>query len=90
MTLTFFTADPVRLETTRGTELFDIPNPPHVAQPLIQTVVDDLLGRGTCPSTGESGRRTSAVMDTVLADYYGGRIDAFWERPASWPGAPRG
>ena len=58
----------------------------NVAQPLIQTVVDDFLGQGTCPSTGESARRTSAVMDQVLADYYGGREDAFWQRPGSWPG----
>jgi hypothetical protein len=64
----------------------DRPNPPHVQQPLIQTVVDDLLGRGTCPSTGESARRTSRVMDTVLSAYYGGRDDEFWRRPDTWPG----
>jgi 1,5-anhydro-D-fructose reductase (1,5-anhydro-D-mannitol-forming) len=84
--ITFYAGDPVRLETGRGIDHFDLPDPPHVAQPLIQTVVDDLLGRGTCPSTGESARRTSAVMDRVLADYYGGREDAFWKRPGSWPG----
>ena len=81
----FFSGEPLRLETAKGVELFDIPNPPHVAQPLIQTVVDDLLGRGTCPSTGESARRTQLVMDRVLTDYYGGREDAFWTRPQTWP-----
>ncbi len=84
--LSVFGAEPVRLETARGVEHFDLPNPPHVAQPLIQTIVDELLGRGTCPSTGESARRTSAVMDRVLAGYYGGRDDAFWTRPGTWPG----
>jgi 1,5-anhydro-D-fructose reductase (1,5-anhydro-D-mannitol-forming) len=84
--LNFFATDPVRLETGRGVEPFDIPNPPHVAQPLIQTVVDDLLGRGTCPSTAESARRTQQVMDRVLAGYYGGREDEFWKRPQTWPG----
>ncbi len=82
----FFTTDPVRLETAQGVESFDIANPPHVAQPLIQLVVDDLLGRGVCPSTGESARRTQLVMDRVLADYYGGREDEFWKRPQTWPG----
>jgi predicted dehydrogenase len=81
-----FGTDPVRLETARGLELIDRPNPPHVGQPLVQTAVDELLGRGACPSTGESARRTSAVMDRVLADYYGGRADAFWTRPQTWPG----
>lgn len=84
-----FGQEPVRFETARGVEHFDLPNPPHVAQPLIQTVVDDLLGRGACPSTGESARRASAVMDTILEAYYGGRADAFWTRPATWPGRLR-
>ncbi len=25
-------------------------------------------------------------MDQVLASYYGGRDDAFWTRPETWPG----
>ena len=81
-----FNAEPIRLETASGTESFAFANPEHVAQPLIQLIVDDLLGRGTCPSTGESARRTSVVMDRVLENYYGGRTDAFWLRPATWPG----
>lgn len=86
VSLSVFGPEPVRLESTRGVEHFDLPNPPHVAQPLIQTVVDDLLGRGTCSSTGESARRTTLVMDRILDAYYGGRSDAFWARPATWPG----
>jgi 1,5-anhydro-D-fructose reductase (1,5-anhydro-D-mannitol-forming) len=61
-------------------------NPRHIQQPLIQTIVDQLAGRGVCPSNGESAARTQAVMDTVLAGYYGGRGDGFWRDPASWPG----
>lgn len=41
-------------------------NPPHVHQPLIQTIVDELHGRGRCDSTGESGARASWVMDRCL------------------------
>jgi 1,5-anhydro-D-fructose reductase (1,5-anhydro-D-mannitol-forming) len=62
------------------------PNPPHVQQPLIQSIVDELCGMGTCASTGESAARTSRVMDTVLTEYYGGRADGFWNRVESWPG----
>lgn len=86
ITFSVFGYEPLKLETARGVEHFAFTAPPHIAQPLIQTVVDELLGRGTCPSTGESARRTSAVMDRVLADYYGGRDDAFWARPETWPG----
>lgn len=61
-------------------------DPEHIQQPLVQTIVDELLGRGTCPSSGVSAARTSAVMDCVLRDYYGGRYDDFWARPGTWPG----
>ena len=65
-------------------EEFDIPYPQHVAQPMIQTIVDELNGVGKCPSTGESGLRAQVLMDQALEGYYGGREDGFWER--KWPG----
>jgi predicted dehydrogenase len=89
LTCSVFGNEALRLENAGGGGLLDRPNPPHVQQPLIQTVVDDLLGRGTCPSTGESARRTSRVMDTVLSSYYGGRDDKFWLRSEAWPGRRR-
>jgi len=57
------------LTNEEGTAELQIDNPPHVQQPLIQTVVDALLGRGTCPSTGESAARTNWVMDELLRGY---------------------
>ncbi len=54
---------------TRGTErqVHAVRYPPHVHQPLIQTIVDELAGRGHCPSTGESGARASLVLDRCLS-----------------------
>ncbi len=49
----------------------EVRNPPHVHQPLIQTIVDELRGNGTCPSTGDSAARTSWVLDKCVAHYYG-------------------
>lgn len=87
--MTCFGNEPLRLRHPDGaTESFDHPNPPHVQQPLIQTIVDQLHGHGACPSTGESAARTSRVMDIALSTYYGGRDDAFWDRPKDWPGKP--
>lgn len=64
----FDLAAPVVLERDGGkVEEFTFPPPEHVQQPLIQTVVDDLLGRGTCPSTGESAARTSRVLDQIVS-----------------------
>jgi predicted dehydrogenase len=42
---------------------FNIPK--HIQQPLIQTIVDELLGKGQCPSTGISGARTNRVMELL-------------------------
>jgi predicted dehydrogenase len=41
-------------------------NPPHVHQPLIQTIVDELRGGERCESTGESGARASWVLEGCL------------------------
>ena len=54
-------------------ESISAPNPPHVQQPLIQTIVNELRGEGQCVSTGESGARASWVMDQCLITYYGER-----------------
>lgn len=64
-----FSFEPIRL--TRGGAITDFPiaNPPHVQQPMIQTIVDELIGVGTCPSHGDSAARTAAVIETILADY---------------------
>jgi len=65
-----FANAPIRLERDGTSVTFDIPHPAHVQQPLIQTVVDAINGEGTCPSTGESGARTTRVMDALLRSYY--------------------
>ena len=44
--------------------------PKHIQHPLIQTVVDDLLGKGVCPSTGTSAARTNWVMEEITKAYY--------------------
>jgi predicted dehydrogenase len=67
ITYSTYGSEPVLLTTEAGTTEFSIPYPAHIQQPLIQSVVDDLLGRGHCPSTGESGARTSRVMAQMLA-----------------------
>ncbi|MEO2033148.1 MAG: Gfo/Idh/MocA family oxidoreductase [Planctomycetaceae bacterium] len=84
--LSVFGDEPVQVRTGSKVETFDLPNPRHIQQPLIQTIVDDLLGRGTCPSTGASAARTARVMDLVTASYYGSRDVDFWNAPQQWPG----
>lgn len=74
-TLTFstFGGEPVLLTTRAGVTEFPIANPAHVQQPLIQTIVNELNGDGTCPSSGESAARTTWVTDQLLKGYYQGQ-----------------
>jgi predicted dehydrogenase len=65
VTPVFADAD-VIVDTERGAETLPVRNPPHVHQPLIQTIVDELHGRGRCASTGESAARASWVLDRCL------------------------
>lgn len=84
--LSCFGFEPVAFHGPQGTRSWEDPVPQHVHQPLVQTMVDQLHGSGQCPSTGTSALRTMQLMDEVLAPYYGGRDDAFWLRPETWPG----
>ncbi len=84
--LSTFGSEPVELRHDGRCEYFDLANPPHIQQPLIQTIVDELRGKGQCDSTARSAARTSAIIDTVLSGYYGTRADGFWRTPERWPG----
>ena len=61
-----FTYDPIALHTERGREEIPVENPIYVQQPLIQAVVDHLLGTSICNCDGESATLTNWVMDKIL------------------------
>jgi len=72
-------------------EQFVDPPPVTAQQPFVESVLDALEAAdpSRCPSTPASALRTAAVMDAVLAPYYGGnREDDFWERPNTWAPLP--
>lgn len=71
LTFATFGNGPITLTTSEGTEEWVIENPRHIQQPMIQLMVDELTGKGTSPSTGESGARTNWVMDQLIKGYYG-------------------
>ena len=67
----FFGAPKLYLEQSGlPMETFEFEMPQHIQQLLIQTVVDDLLGNGVCPSTGETAIRTNWVMEEMTKNYY--------------------
>ena len=54
------------LVTAHATEVFAVADPEHVHGPLVATILDELRGVGTCPSTGPTALRTSQLMDSIL------------------------
>jgi predicted dehydrogenase len=69
ITFEFFSDRPLKLINEEGEQIVDIPNPPHVQQPFIQSIVDDLNGVAPCPGNVESAVRSTWVADTILGAY---------------------
>lgn len=65
-----FTHGDVILENRHGRQTFSFQNPQHISQNLVQQVVDELRGVGTCVSTKYSAARTSRVLDEMVKSYY--------------------
>lgn len=65
ITLSCFGTDPVVLETGNEKQTFLTKHPEHVHQPLIQTIVDELNGKGKCPSTLETSLNTAWVSEKI-------------------------
>ncbi len=59
-------------------EQFDMPDPKTVEQPMVQSVVEDLLGISECESKAAEVLVTYEIIDKVLDEFYGGRSDDFW------------
>jgi predicted dehydrogenase len=61
-----FAFEQIELNFDGKTEYFQTEHPEHIQQPLIQTIVDELRGKGTSPSNGQNGMRTAWVMDKIF------------------------
>lgn len=49
-----------------GASFEDIPNPRWVHQPLVQSIVDELNGKGRCPTNWENGLRVMTAQEKIL------------------------
>ena len=65
----FFNDQPLQLITADGVQEAHFPNPLHVQQPFIQSIVDDLNGGAPCAGSIDSAVRSSWVADEILRKY---------------------
>ncbi|MFT6896653.1 MAG: putative dehydrogenase, partial [Paraglaciecola sp.] len=62
---TFGSSEVIVQTQDKGLQRFNVALPQHIQQPLIHTIVDELLGTGHCPSTGRTAARTNWVMEQI-------------------------
>ena len=60
-----FSFKPITLNTGDHKETIAIIQPEHIQLPLISTIVSELKGQGSCPSTGRTAEVTSEAMDII-------------------------
>lgn len=70
ITLPTFAKGDLQLTTGNGTIELCFQNPENIQFHLITQVVNALLGRGECVSTGVSAARTNKVLETIVTNYY--------------------
>ena len=66
LSFSVFSFEPIRLEIRGDASRISVEPPEHIQMPFIQTIVDELTGKGTCPSTGITAAVTSRAMDEIL------------------------
>lgn len=73
----------ILLKDVQGNVLtqYNLPEPKVVEKPMVQSVVEDLLGIGVCESKAREVLVTYEVIDRILDSFYGGRSDEFWDYP---------
>lgn len=69
LSFSVFDYEPIVLKNSRGIQEFNVENPEHVQQPLIQNIVETLQGTAKCRCTSISATPTNWVMDRILGKF---------------------
>lgn len=67
LSFSIFSFEDICIDVDGNEKSFSIIPPEHIQMPLIQSIVNELNGKGTCPSTGKSGALCSLVMDQICS-----------------------
>lgn len=65
-------------------EIYNLPDQECVEEAMVDSVVKDILGIGTCMSKATDVLPTYRVIDDVLSELYKGREDDFWNHSERW------
>jgi len=62
----YFTNDDIILKLNGEVQRFTHQHPPHIQQPLIETIISDLRYQTGCPSTGVTAATSNWILETIL------------------------
>lgn len=65
LSFSIFSFEAISLFVDGREELTKIAPPEHIQMPMIQSIVNELNGTGTCHSTGKTAAKASQVMDQI-------------------------
>jgi len=65
LSFSIFSFEAIELDLGGKVDSISITPPEHIQMPLITSIVEEMNGRGHCPSSGKSGAVTSRVMDQI-------------------------
>lgn len=65
LSFSIFSFDPISLYPGKYKQKLATIQPQHIQMPHIQSIVEELNGKGHCPSTGETAAVTSRAMDII-------------------------
>jgi predicted dehydrogenase len=74
ITMSCFQFGEVVMENRQGIHKYRFINPENIQQNLVQQVVDTLLGKSSCVSTGFTAARTTRVLEEIVKGYYDPKI----------------
>jgi 1,5-anhydro-D-fructose reductase (1,5-anhydro-D-mannitol-forming) len=66
LSFSIFSFEPIRLDIQGDVSTISVEQQEHIQMPFIQTIVNELTGKGVCPSTGITAAVTSRAMDEIL------------------------
>ena len=74
----------IKKYSSDNVQVIEMPDPKVVEEPMIQSVVQDLLQQWKCMSMAEDASPIYKIIDQILDTFYQGRDDDFWNYPERW------
>jgi len=70
LAFSFFSQEAIELTLNGKIERWEIKAPEHIQMPMIELIVNELIGKGNAPSNLSAAIRTNKLMEDIVKPYY--------------------